>query len=310
MDPEATAGSECPSDAAPPVSVIIASELNDSYVRRCLSSLLPQSRRLQAEVIVTYPAGTPGEETLSREFTEVRFIKIAAANSIPALRYAGVGQASGEILAMTESSAIFQEGWIQGMLQGHARGFNTVGGPIDPDPGFDLRSWAAHICEYGAYTSPVDQGPAKDLSGFNVSYRKALLEKCQGAIRQEHWENVLHEEARKVGARLLLTGRMHIINSRRYKVGEFTLQRFVYGRDYGRVRAGRIPAVAHLTLLVLTAGLPFLMLFRYARWVLRKRLSFCRAVASFPLLALFATAWSVGEWCGYVLAIPRRFNKV
>lgn len=293
----------------PSVSVIVASELEEGHVRRCLASLMPQARRWHAEVIVAQGVRPLKVAWLQTEFPDVRVLHVRPGQSIPELRYAGLAHARGDIVAMTEASALFPDGWLQEVIQAHLEGFDAVGGPIDPDPAFNLTNWAAHLCEYGRYMSPVRDGPGQDFSGFNASYRRSLVAQCEESIRCRYWETVLHQEVKLMGGVLALRNGMRLINTRRYSIREFVRQRFTYGRDYGRVRAGRIPLVAHLGLLLLTGGLPLLMLCRYARWIVARRLPWRRAAVAWPLLTLFAAAWSLGEWWGYVQVLrPDRSN--
>jgi GT2 family glycosyltransferase len=289
-------------------SIIIASQVPEDEVRRCLDSLQDQLAP-HVEVIVAYDASSLDPARLQRDFPRTTLAAAPPGASVPELRYRGLERAAGGIVAMTEAGARFTPGWLLSLEELHARGFDAVGGAIDPAPDFGLLSWAAHLCEYGAYMSPLGDLEGGDFSGFHCSYERALLDKCTESLRDRHWETVLHEEARRAGARFYRCGTLRLLNARRHRAGPFLRQRFAYGRGYGRVRALRTSTVAHGALLFATAGLPALMMFRYMRWMRNKRLPIARSIASLPLLALFAGAWSLGEWLGYVDAIPAHLRR-
>ena len=287
----------------PKVTVVVASELHEGYVRPCLESLMPQAGRLGAQGILVQSGGEQHVKGLAVEFPDVQFLSAEPASSIPQLRFAGSEQARGDVIAWTEASAIVGSRWLEFLVEAHSRGFDAVGGAVDPDPTFDLTSWAAHLCEYGRFMSPLQGTEGSECTGFNVSYTHTLLKSCSESVRGRHWENVLNSEARSQGARFLLAGHIGVVNTRRYGVQEFMRQRLHYGYGYARVRCTRIPRFAHLALLALTAALPLLMLFRYYRWVWLKRLPPGRPLAALPLLILFAASWSLGEWWGYVVGL-------
>ena len=272
---------------------------------------MPQARRLGAQVILVQSGGERHVKGLVVGFPDVQFLSAEPASSIPQLRFAGSEQARGDVIAWTEASAIVGSRWLEFLVEAHSRGFDAVGGTVDPDPTFNLTSWAAHLCEYGRFMSPLQSTEGSEATGFNVSYTHTLLKSCSESVRGRHWENVLNSEARSQGARFLLAGHIEVVNTRRYDVQEFMRQRLHYGYGYARVRCTRMPRFAHLALLALTAALPLLMLFRYYRWVWLKRLPPGRSLAALPLLILFAASWSLGEWWGYVLVLSSggRYNS-
>ncbi|MEE8585281.1 MAG: glycosyltransferase [Acidobacteriota bacterium] len=287
----------------PTLSIVIASELEEGYLRRCLESLLPSAGRHAAEVLVSHASEGGIDAGLKDEFPQVRFIPVAGAPSIPDLRYAGAAAAAGELIATTEAFAVFQEGWIEAVLEGHRQGFDVVGGPIQPHPSLGRVGWAAHLCEFGALNPPLHGGPGQDVSGFNACYRRQVFEACRESVEKRHWETILHQEAHSKGFRFMLLQGLLLFNGRNYGLTEFLRQRFRYGRGYGRVRAGRVSRTAHLALLLLSPGLPLLLLWRYCSWAFQKRLPKGRMLVALPLLALFAAAWSAGEWMGYAQAL-------
>ncbi|MFQ5739072.1 MAG: glycosyltransferase [Acidobacteriota bacterium] len=290
----------------PPVAVIIASELGEEYLRPCLESLLPQACRQGAQVIVVQAGDPDGHGWLREAFPQVQILVAPGKASIPEMRFAGLGEVLAEVVAWTEGAALFAPGWLEQVLKSHQAGLEAVGGAIDPAPDFDRVSWAAHVCEYGPFMTPLREGEQPGPCGFNASYTIALLERCTESVCGRHWENILNEEVLKRGARLGTNPRMRVINMRRYRWADFLRQRGVYGRGYGRVRSRRISLPAHLSLLLLTAGLPILMLWRYGRCMLAKRLSLKRSLVAFPLLVLFSLGWSLGEWWGYLLGLLDR----
>ena len=306
---DTTGQGQRPATTAPVrVSIVIASEQQETDVRRCLQSLADQLTSAD-ETIVVHSGSPMDPESMARDHPHVLILAAPEGASVPDLRYRGLERARGEIVAMTEAAAMFAPGWLERVVALHGGGYDAVGGAIDPAPDLDGVSWAAHLCEYGAYMSPVIDCEGGNFSGFHSSYKRSLLGKCETSIRGRHWEGVLHEEARRLGGSFFRCGDLRLLNARRHTVGSFLRQQFAYGRGFGRVRGQRSSPVVHAVLLVATVGLPALMMYRYGRWIVAKRLPPGRSIVSLPLLLLFACGWSMGEWVGYLDAIRERLRS-
>ncbi len=289
------------------VSIVIASAQQETDVRRCLESL--SGELTSADETIVVHSGSPMDlGSMARDHPEVLILTAPEGASVPDLRYRGLERARGEIVAMTEAAAMFTPGWLERIVTLHAAGYDAVGGAIDPAPDLDGVSWAAHLCEYGAYMSPVVDGEGGNFSGFHASYKRSLLEKCEASIRGRYWEGVLHAEARRHGGSFFRCGDLRLLNTRRHTVGSFLRQQFVYGRGFGCIRGQRSSFVGHAVLSVVTVGLPALMMYRYGSWIVAKRLPPGRSLVSLPLLLLFACGWSMGEWVGYLDAMRERLR--
>jgi len=84
----------------------------------CLDALLPQCRQVRAEVVVAR-AGVLGD--LPRAYPTVRFVAASRDATIPELRAAGMAEAEGDIVALTEDHRIPVVGWLTTLAQAGTR---------------------------------------------------------------------------------------------------------------------------------------------------------------------------------------------
>ncbi len=290
--------------ASPSVSVVVASCRERELLETCLSSVLPQCRRVGAEVVVARPEDRDDLATLREAHPDVRFEAAPRGSTVPQLRAMGMAAARGDIVALTEDHCVAEEGWLRSLVAAHGEGGEVVGGAMDNARRERTVDWAAFFAEYGFFGEGAemdrsgDEGDSPPLTGANVSYVRELIEGVADRARQGEWENVIHADLAASGRTMKFLESAAVSHNRSWGVWEFCVDRFQHGRDYARRRSADVGSSRRWLLLAGTPVLPALLALRIGQATARRhRGVFLRAL---PATLLFLTAWSVGEAVGYL----------
>ncbi len=294
--PDGSSGADTPA-----LSVVIASVNGYPYIARCLSSLEEQRAKAGAEVIVVEGSGDDTARRIAEEYPWATVIPLSIPRPIPQLRSLGIRRARGGIVVTTEDHCLFDQDWYERILQAHrVHPHPAIGGAVENGSRGRLVDWAAYICEYGKFMLPFPSGPATDLPGPNVSYKRDVLEEvCGDLLDQGVWENVLHERLLSQGMGLWMEPSIVVYHAKTFGFWEFLAQRYHFGRSFAAGRVARAPLSTRAFFGVISPLLPPLFLWRYARAFIGKRRFIGEFIKTLPLLVLFAVAWSVGEFLGY-----------
>jgi hypothetical protein len=218
--------------------------------------------------------------------------------TVPALRWSAVPMARGDVVAAIEGRSVPSPGWCQELLAAHARwpAAPAIGGPVELRPAATTFDWALYFSEFAAFAPPLATGPSPQLSGANLSYKRAALAECQDLMNEGQWEAALHERWRRQGRELRLCDARVVFHNGMTRTDAMRM-RFQYGRSYAADRFGgrRAAAFAYAALAPL---LPALITARAAGHAARAGLV-PRFVMSLPWLLALNTAWAAGEMAGY-----------
>jgi glycosyltransferase involved in cell wall biosynthesis len=285
----------------PALSIVIASVNGYRYIAQCLSSLEKQHAREYAEVIVAECSGDDTAKRIAEEYPHVKVIPISIPRPIPELRSIGIREARADIVVTAEDHCLFDENWYTRILRAHQDNPHpAIGGAVENGSCERLVDWAAYICEYGKFMLPFAPGPSTDLPGPNVSYKRDILEKtCGDLLDRGVWENVLHGRLLSRGMELRIDPSIVVYHAKRFGFWEFLAQRYYFGRSFAAVRVAAAPLPMRLFFVAISLLLPPLFLWRYSKYFIGKRRFIKEVLKTFPLLVLFAVAWSVGEFLGY-----------
>lgn len=286
----------------PRLSVVIASVNGRPYLDECLAALERQEGGIPAEVLVADCVGPEVVSYVESEHPEVRLIAFSEPKSVPALRAAGILAAEGEIVAITEDHCIPEPDWYRAMVESHRRHPQpAVGGAVDNAATERLVDWAVYFCEYSSFMSPLPAGPAPDLPGPNVSYKRGALEAMDDLIRDGYWETFLHWRLQELGHELVLDPEVRVLHKKHFRFGDFFRERFHYGRAFAGNRNRFVSAPRRWLYFALAPLLPPLLLLRIGRRVWRRRRPLGPFVRALPMIGAFMVAWAAGEWVGYAL---------
>lgn len=285
---------------APRISVVVASNRERALLDACLRSLLPQCRRLGAEILVTRPSDSGDLAIVRRGYPGVRILAAPPQSTIPQLRALGMASAQGDIVAVTEDHCVADSQWLELLAAGVDAGASVVGGGMDNAQRERAVDWAAYFSEYGffATTRAETKGDAPLLTGANVAYTRQVIEDVIAIARDGDWENVAHDRLAASGSVMRFVATAAVYQNRNYTIRDFCGDRYRHGRDYARRRLANESRARRWMLVLGCPVLPLVLASRVARAAAAgRRKQFLRAL---PATLLFLSAWSAGEAAGYL----------
>ncbi len=152
---------------------------------------------------------------------------------------------------------------------------------------------------YSHLLPPLPEGDVESLTGNNVVYRRALLDRYRDVVAEGRWEDHLHAAMRRDGVGLTCRPEIVVGHKMHYRVRDYLSQRYLYSRAYAGLRAAPLPAPKRLALSLATAALPPVLLYRIVARVASRQGHRAELARSLPLLMLFVCAWAAGEAIGY-----------
>jgi hypothetical protein len=283
----------------PELSVVVASFSGEAVLRHCLESVEPQAAGV--EVIVATDVEASGIARLEARYPGFRFLRAPRGTSVFRLRALGIDQARGRLVVLTEDHCTAASGWLDALRASHGAGRAIVGGPVDNGRGSRAYDWAFFLCEYAAQMPPLGDGPARALSGVNVSYERDLLTGCRGVWREGFYENEVHDALRASGHRLHRSGRARVSSHLSPPFREAAAHLFRGGRRFGEYRRGRSPSAMRALLPVAALALPALLTWRALRAVaVRRPRQLGSAAKGLGYILALNSAWAAGEALGYL----------
>lgn len=286
----------------PELSVVVPSVNGWADLEGALNALYAQKGGATLEVLVVERVGEPVRAALRQSFPQATVIDVSRHVTIPQMRAMAFEAAHAEIVGVIEDHVIVPPDWAQRMLAAHAAGAQVVGGAIDNAANGTLVDWAAFLCEYSHCLTPPPSGPAPWLTGNNVTYRRNLLQRFHGILRQGRWEDALHNAIRDAGIALISRPDICVGHKKHYGIGEYTSQRYLYSRAYAALRTGGAAWSMRVLWGCAAIALPPVICWRVILQVMKSGRYQTKLLLSLPLLGLFAISWAFGEaagyWCG------------
>lgn len=185
------------------VSVIVPSLNEERYLPKCLKSLVRQSRREMAEIIVVDGGSTDRTVQVAKEYADK--VLVEPARPVGAGRNVGAKQAEGEILAFIDADTIASEDWLQEIVLAFHSNPMAVGvtGPTLPYEGTPFDRIAYHVATGWVQRFSLRLG-RPHVAGFNCAYRRrafwdaggfdedrVLLEDVMLSLRMRHHGHVV-----------------------------------------------------------------------------------------------------------------------
>lgn len=303
----------------PALSVVITvvsdtSEASDTlHLEKCLQALQQQIDPPSIELLVTCNGRLPGIEKLKSRFPNVNFIavdKLRTTRSGPSrehhdeLRGIGIRKARGPLVALIEDVGLPDPHWASQLVKEHANGYAAVGGAMENGIDRPL-NWALYFGDFGRYQNPIPRGPSAFVSDANVCYKRESLARVADAWPDSYNEARVHGALASRGEVLALSPDVIVRQNRlNLRLGSVLTERYVWGRSYAATRVAGVPASKRAVFALLCPLLPFVLFLRQLKKVLdskRNRGAFLRSAL---LTMLLNTAWSYGEFVGYVTGHP------
>ena len=284
----------------PMLSVVVPSVNGWSDLDACLSALERAGSRTQTSLEVLVPERC-GQDVRTRVATDhpfVRVLPVSMTTTIPQMRALAIDAATAATVAVIEDHVIVPDQWARLLVEARRDDVRVVGGALINAATASTVDWAAFLCEYSHVLTPRPAGPAEWLMGNNTAYDRALLQECHEVVHAGRWENVLHDELRRRGITLWNRPDIVVGHKKHYTVGEYTSQRFLYARAYAADRVQRSSVVSRVGYGAAAMALPVVLFGRITSRVWQSGAHRRELLQSLPLLALFVTAWGLGEAAG------------
>jgi hypothetical protein len=280
----------------PDISIVIAATDSAEAVARTMASLgTDVAQDSSIEIIVVAPIDRIAFQPRS---TATSWIKAEPGAGVPRLRRIGLDHSRGEIVVMTEDSCIFVSDWAASWRGPFAdRGVVAATGPVEPGMGDRLIDWAVFGFEYGSFVEPVS--PPARLAGNNFAFRRSIAEQLDPDAIEE---SLVDHLARKSGGRIVLAQHCVASHVRNYSLSEAIRDRMRLGREFGRLRAGRTRSLLRGATLVVGPLIWLVQTIRLLAIGARSNRHRARFFEAAPVTLGLLTAWSVGEWLGWMTA--------
>jgi len=311
--------SETPSGPVLSVVIVIVSdttgtEADPTHLVGCLEGLEQQVSPPAMEILVPYHARTTGIPALRERFPHVRLVQVEDLKRFTGkggnrehhdeLRARGINLARGAIVALLEDHGRPDPHWCRRMVQAHEEDYVGVGGAIENGIDRPL-NWAVYYCDFGKYQNPIPRGASSFASDANTSYKRSALESIRPVWEESFQETAVNKMFQDRGQRLALSPDIIVFQERRgLQLGAAVKERFVWGRSYAASRTQLVGGNRRVVYLALSPALPFLLFFRLAAVIYRKRRLSSRFLLAAPLVFCLLVSWSAGEFVGYVSARP------
>lgn len=298
------------SDAPPRVSVLIGLVSTEDRDRILETIAALKAEPEPCEIVLADRRQDDLSRTIAERYPDVRMVPCAKETTLPDMRARALDASAGDIVAVTEDHCVPGPRWVAEILKAfETPGVVAVGGNVDNgvrDTGFD---WATFLCEYSFFYPPVQEGESDVIPGMNVAYRRdALLGVPRERLTTGFWETTVHPLLRQRGA-FVSRNAIRMNHCKRFSLGLFTRQRYVYSRYYAGIRFDQKQLGRRLAATLLSLALPPILLWRMLTASSRKNLrsAFVRAL---PALSLFVVVWAVGEMVGYLAGPGRALAEI
>ena len=297
----------------PKTSVVIASHNAGAVVADCLAALMAQVDSEAAEVIVADSSSDGTADLVRDRFPDVHLLHFSKPLTIPQLRGAGIAKARGEIVAILDPYCLVSDGWLTRLRSIHEeRAELVIGGAVELDGAGQqsLVTWATFLSEYDAFVPPLGAGPASELTGNNLAYKRQALGDVEALERAGFWKTFLNKGLQANGHQLWADPSLLVRLRKTIPFGEFLRSRYHHGRCFGAMRLAEDRRLERWLRAFSVPLLPALGLFRQARRFWPKRRHRTKFAMALPLLLLFHLSWAWGELWGYLRGPGRSCSRM
>ena len=300
----------------PPLSIIIAVVSGQAALDRCLHGTYAQANEAGAEIIIPYDQITRDVLTLSEKYPGLRFVEVPFSDELAKStgnvskhihydmrRAAGLAEARGRVIALTEDHAVPADDWCRQILLAHAeaKGTAVIGGAVEN--GVDSPfNWAWYYCDFGRYGRPLARREVEYVSDVNLSYKHDAIMGVKELWQSGYHETTVHWALTRSGEELRLDERLVVFQHRaKLPFGRALLERIEWGRTFAETRAAEMSMVGRMMLVIGSPALPFILLSRAIKNMRRQGRPLSLIFQLSPLIFAFVIFWSLGEAIGYLM---------
>lgn len=282
------------------LSVVIAAWNGPSVLRQCLLSLANQTTHAATEVIAAANFESDDLKDLVQSLSFVKLVSLSPDATVPELRTCGIENSSGDVVALLEDHCICHQEWISQMRKAHELPHSVIGGAVENAKDAIALSWAVYFYDYGKYMLPEVARIVPTLSGNNVSYKRHALEQVRERYRNGFYETFVHQALQESGHNLYLLPSAIVYHNKNYQLKNAVTDAYHHGRVFAAKRVADARFFERAFRSAASSVLPCLFLSRIILRTLRKKRHLKELANSFPYLCVLMTAWSCGEFCGYM----------
>ena len=284
------------------LSVIVTSYNSAEILDACLASL--RSQPDAAEIVVADCSPVDPSQTIHARFPGVRVLHVPGPMTVPALRWSALALTSGDLVAAVEGRSVPASNWCAELARAHERypDAPAVGGPVTLKRRASPFDRGLYFCEFAPFAPSIAARALPQLSGANLSYKRAALEAARDLLEEGQWEAALHDRWHREGRTLAMSaGAVEFRNG--MSVADAVRMRFHYGRSYA---ADRFRGGARRWLHAAGSPLlPLVLVWRAGRCASLAGM-FKHFVIAFGWVWTFSVAWSAGEMTGYLFGRSQR----
>ena len=292
------------SSAEPRLGVVmVVGECRDRG-QHALEQLCAQSA-IDAMRIVVVDVAPEGVRPLSApDKAPVEIVRLPGVPEWAPARRAGVERLTTPVVAFVEEHCFTDPGWAEALIEAHEGPWATVGYSFrnaNPD---SYVSRSAMLTDYGLWLEPATRGPAQNLPGNNVSYKRdaflALGDRLEAAFGSDF---VAHEAFRERGLPMFLETRARAAHLNFTTVWETGLTNYIWCRAMAARRAnaaGWSPLRRTLQGLVTPATAPAYRLGRLLRTLGHRRPLWKPFALGLPVFLTVSVWAGLGEAAGYL----------
>lgn len=288
------------SDASPWLSVVVASAASVRDLEACLSALAQQDLGRGVEIIVADCCQDEARQDLTATYPYVTWSRFSSPVTLPGLWGAGIARATGQIIAITETTCVVDHRWVATILQAHEGPHAVIGGAVEVEGRRSLVDWAAYFCEYGQFMLPLVKGVVHELPGNNVSFKRWVLQHGQEYVQPGFWKTYWCRKLQAAGIELVAAPAMVVHYKKTFRLRPFLIRRFHHGRCFAGMRIAQDAALKRVFYALASPLLPLVFLYRIITAIVPKKRYLKEFVLSLPVSCLAIVSWSCGECWGYL----------
>ena len=289
----------------PDLSVIIASFNSSKTIEKTLASLRQQQFAGQFEVIVVDSSTDSTAGLIRREFPEVRLFTFAERKFPGDARNYGILQAKSKLIAFIDADCIAEKNWVAEIVNAHRKHENVpvIGGAVGNGNPESRVGWAYYFCEFSQWMPGFPERDMLEIPTCCLSLKRAAFEKYGPFLEGTYCsDSAFNWKLAQEGQlpHFLPAIRVNHINLTSLK--KFITHAPFHGQSFARIRCReqKFSLVKRFFYAAISPALPFLLFYRTTKRMRQNREYRRPFLNSAPLVFLGLTAWSYGEFLGYL----------
>lgn len=294
------------------VSVVVPSYNTRSVIQYCLSSVIPQAKAFDAEVIVIDSSSDDTDQLIAESFPSVKLYHFEERKLVPQARTTGIAHTKGNVIAFIDADCSADPHWLKNIIARHNAGHEIVGGAMLNHPDNSLTGWAYYFVGFSRWIPHGSTREVNYLPGGNVSYSRVVIEQQIPSTAAKFPHDItLHTALRHAGKRLYYDPSIVVRHLYLGTFWEFLPHAIKQGFRAGKVNMCMKAFSRFLMLLLVLLGplLPFMKVAMIVWRTLRNGTMTKKLIASFPLVVLASACWEIGEWAGFIWGFSMRTNQ-